>query len=247
MGNASNFNTSAPQFEMWQGPRDWLFWDDFNDLNISATSGLARWTLLETAGGATELLSLTETGGVLELTQGATDNDVISLIANAGFKLSDLKAGEPIRFGCRFKVTDADDCDIHIGLGIHDTSYVVSAPADYIAFRLVDGDAGIDLVISKDSSTTIVDDFVDATDATYVRAFFEYFPSTVTDIGKVVYDVHSGGVRRRGEVDANGNFPDDVVVFPVIQFQNGAASADVANVDWIYAHAIRNEYVNGTG
>jgi hypothetical protein len=238
---------SVTNFVYEQGPTDWVFYDDFNDLNISATSGAAKWTLLETAAGATELLSLTETGGVLELTQAANDNDVISLIANSGFKLSDLKVGSPVRFGARFKVTDADDCDIHVGLSIHDTSIVASAPADYIAFRLADGDAGLDLVISKDSALTIVDDFCDMADATYARVFFEYFPGLVTDIGRLDYVVHTNGVTRRGSVDANGNFPDDVVIFPTIQFQNGAAAADVANVDWIYAKAERAAYVNGTG
>jgi len=247
MGSQADFARSAPTFEMGNGPNDWVFFDDFNDLNISATSGAAKWTLLETAAGATELLSLTVQGGVLELTQAANDNDVISLIANSGIRVDQLKAGEPIRFGARFKVTDADDCDIHIGLGIHDTSYVASAPADYVAFRLVDGDAGIDLVASKDSATTVQDNIIAAADDTFVRAFFTYTPTSVQDIGTLAYQIHSNGTYREGRFNTNGNFPDDVVIFPVIQFQNGAASADVASIDWIYAHAIRADYASGTG
>jgi len=235
---------------MWTqglGPPKVGFFDDFNDLNFSATSALAKWTHLETAAGASALLSLTETGGVLELTQAANDNDVISLIANSGVKVSDLKAGEVLRFGCRWKVTDADDCDVTIGMSIHDTSIVASVPADFVAFALRDGSAGIDLLISKDSVITTVDNIIDAADATYVRCFFEYKYSATQDIGELSYEIHSNGTRRGGQVNTNGNFPDDVVIFPCIQFQNGAAAADVMNVDWIYFEACRADYAVGTG
>jgi len=244
---ATRIERDLPFLEHNVGPDSWAFWDDFNDLNFSATSALAKWTMLESTAGATELLNLTLTGGVLTLTQAATDNDVISLIGNAGVKVSDLKAGETLYFGCRFKTEDADDVDLHIGLGLHDTSYQASAPADYVAFQLVEGAATLNLRCSKDSVITSATAIATVSDDTWVRAFFAYTPTSTTDIGTLEYIVHSGGTRVTGSINTAGNFPDDVVIFPVIQVQNGAAAADVSSVDWIYAYASRAAFTDGTG
>src|SRR3990167_5386736 len=194
------------------GPSSWSFWDDFNDFNMSETSALAKWTKYE-EGASSQLLDLTETGGALILTQNAGDAETISLIANSGIKLSDLKAGESLYFGARFKTTDADDTHIHIGMGIHDTDYIDGVPADYIAFQLVEGVATLNLNIVKDAAETASDAIATIADATWARVFFEYVPSSTTDIGDVKYVIHSGGTRSHGTVAAAGNFPDDVVIF----------------------------------
>jgi len=230
-----------------KGPDSWSFWDDFNDLNFSATSALAKWTMLETDAAATELLDLTVTGGVLKLLQDNNDADVISMIANSGIKVSDLKAGESVYFGVRFKTDDADDTDLHIGLGIHDTSYQASAPADFVCFQLVEAAATLNLVCQKDSVATTASAIATVADDTWVRAFFKYDPGTVTDTGRLYWTVHSNGTKSEGYMDTNGNFPDDVVIFPVIQAQNGAAATDATSIDWIYAHAERAAWVDGTG
>ena len=133
-----NIEREWPTMVHGAGPQVWAFFDDFNEgLATSTTSALSKWTLLETDSAATELLDLTESGGVLKITQAAGASDVVSMIANAGIKLSDMKAGETLFFGARFKVTDADDCHLHIGLGIHDTSYQASVPADMVVFQKI--------------------------------------------------------------------------------------------------------------
>jgi len=228
------------------GPSSWCFWDDFNDFNMSETSALAKWTKYE-EGASTQLLDLTTTGGALILTQNAGDAETISLIANSGIKISDLMAGESIYFGCRFKTTDADDTHVHIGLGIHDTDYIDGVPADHIVFQLVEGAATLNLNIVKDSTETASDGIATLADDTYCRVFFEYVPSSTTDIGDVKYVAHSGGTRSHGTVAAAGNFPDDVVIFPVIQMETGAAAADTLTIDWIYAYAARSSFTDGTG
>lgn len=234
-----------------QGPQVWYFFDDFNGITVNESldtvSAVGIWTLAESSTAATELHDLTVTGGVLKITQAATDNDVVSLIANSGIKVSDLKAGEPIFFGVRFKTDDADDVDLHIGLGIHDTSYQASEPAGHCTFRLVEASAGLDLVARKDGTSTTADNIITIADDTWVRAFFKYTPSATTDIGDLEYVVHSNGTVQSGTIGTAGNFPDDVVIFPVIQVQNGAAAADTTSIDWIYAFATRADYVDGTG
>ena len=240
---------TTPEFVWDKGPSEWVFWDDFNDLSISATAGAAKWWLTETAAGATQLLSLTESCGVLNLTQTTNDNDVISIIANSGVKLTDMKAGEPLLFGCRLKTADVDDVDLHVGMGIQDASMQASAPADYIAFRLQEGGAGIDLVISKDSVVQVIDNFINMADGVYARCFWAYSPaaSPDQDTGTLQYSFHSNGVVKRGTVDINGVFPDDVVIFPLVQAQNGSTDADLTAIDWIYAKATRALWVDGTG
>jgi hypothetical protein len=238
---------TAPEFIPFVGPEEWIFFDDFNGpLGQSATSALEQWTFLETAAGATQLRDLTVTGGVLLLTQAANDNDVISLIANSGVKVSDLKAGEEVEFGIRFKVTDADDCDVFVGLSIQDTSIVASAPQDFVGFQIVDGSANLNLTINKNATNTSQLGAGVMADDTFARAFFRFTPTSTTSIGDVEYEIHSNGSVTQGTVASAGNFPDDVVIFPAMQFQNGAASADVCAIDWIYAKGTRN-YTPGTG
>jgi hypothetical protein len=85
-------------------------------------------------------------------------------------------------------------------------------------------------------------------DATWTRVFFEFTPETGnTDSGTVRYYVHTGGVLYQGSLYLSGTFPDDVAIFPLIQVQVEGTDEDVLNVDWIYAHAIRADYTDGTG
>lgn len=241
----TNIERDITQLSHGNGPDAWIFFDDFNDLNWSATAGLAKWTRVEDTDG-TELLSLTAGGGVLEYTHTAADNDVISLQANAGIKVSDLKAGASLYFGVRFKVTDADDVDLHVGLGIVDTDYT-SFPADAVMFQMVDASATLNLVCAKDSVSVTATNIAAIADDTWVRAFFKYTPGATTDIGDLDYVVHSNGLRTKGTIATNGCFPDDVVIFPILQDNTGSASADVTSFDWIYCYATRADYVDGTG
>lgn len=250
MPDYNDFGKGAPTIVYGEGPQDWQFFDDFNDLNVSGTAGAAKWRYDKTAGGATALLDADLGGGVLELTQAANDDDVISLFANSGFLLNTggLANTASVRFGCRFQVTDADDCDIHIGLGIYDASMKASEPADWIGFRLIDGDGNLDVRTGKDSTYQTFDSVIAVADATMVRAFFEFTPTGGNmDSGTLRYTIHSNGTVVRGQQTITNCFPDDVIIYPFIQFQNGAASADVAKVDWIYAHCIRAVYTEGTG
>lgn len=232
---------TTPNITPFVGPDEWIFFDDFHDFVNSTTAGAARWYFLETAAGATQLLGLTETGGVMELTQTTNDNDVISMIANSGIKVSDLKAGYPVEFGVRFKITDVDDADIHVGLSIQDVSMVASIPADFICFRLLDSEATGNLLLVSSKDSVLSSSTCGAmADATYARAFFKFTPTSTTDIGDIEWEVHTNGNVYRGVLPSAGNFPDDVVIFPCIQFQNGAAAADVASIDWIYAKGTRS-------
>lgn len=225
--------TRTPTRRESNGPFVVRIFDDFHRFSGSATTGVADYEVFETAAGATQLLSAVDSGGVLILTQAANDDDVIAISGNAGVKLADCKPGEPLFFQARVMTEDADDVDLHIGLSIKDNSMQAGAPADYVCFRLQEGGAGLDLVISKDSVTTIVDNLITIADSTWFEVEFTYLPDPVTpDIGSLLYTVRTNGFKASGSVNAAGNFPDDVVIFPMYQVQNGTTAADVSKIDY---------------
>lgn len=225
--------TRTPSRFESNGPFTIKLEDDFFGFNMSATTGLADYQLTETNASSTELLSATLSGGVLTLTDQGTEDNVIDISANAGVKVSDLKPGEPVRFWARFKTTDADQMDIHIGLNIKDASIVAGAPADYVMFRSADGAATLDLVISKDSNVTTVSDFITLADDTWCYVEFEFVPDAATpDLGAVKYRARTNGTKAEGSVPAAGNFPDDVVIFLNLQAQLGEGAADVTDLDF---------------
>src|SRR3990167_10847161 len=143
MPDFNDLNKALPAFVWNEGPQAWTFWDDFNDFNVSGTGGAAKWRLFETAAGSTQLLDVaTYRYGVLQLAfSSPTDEDVISLIANAGLLANATQQNLPIRFGCRFQIGDANSADLFIGLSILDNSIAAGAPADYVGFKVVAGDA----------------------------------------------------------------------------------------------------------
>lgn len=252
MGNYNDFLKGAPTMEYGNGPRDLVFFDDFFGISSSATAGAATWLLTETAAGATQLLDTGASGGILEFTFTATptDEDVIQFQANSGFKIQDLAPNTPIRFGCKFKTADVSHNDLHIGLVIIDPSIAASEPADLVAFRIVaaDADGQLDLIVQKDSVEQVQTGIVTLADDTWCRAFFEFWPTVGnTDSGTLYYTVHSNGTMARGTMTITNTFPDDVVIYPTIGAQIEGTDADVYSVDWIYCHAIRPEYTDGTG
>lgn len=233
------------------GPRDALFWDDFTDFNASTTQGAAKWDLFETAAGATQLISEVNTAiGALVITQAANDNDVVGLTANWGFRLDStggqvlLDGTRCLQFGCRFKTDNVDDVDLHIGLGIYDDSYAASAPADMCVFQLAEGSASLKMMVSKNSTTNSAPSLLTLSDNTWYRVWFEYTPNSATPSSGTL-DVYVNGQRYLNQNVSV--FPDDVVLHPVIQVQNGATAADTTTIDWIYCHLVHANYVDGTG
>lgn len=193
------------------------FWDDF----LKYTAG--DWTITTTelgTGSATEAISNAR-DGILVITNAAGDDDADFLqFASETFK---FVSGKRLFFKAKFKVSDATQSDVVMGLQITDTTPL--AVTDGIYFRKDDGDANLDFVVIKDSTATTKTAVSTLSDDTYVTVGFHYDGSN-SDIDIYVDDVRVGSA-------ALTNVPDDEELTVSFGIQNGEAVAKVLSLDYI--------------
>lgn len=198
----------------------------FNDFNLYLASD---WTITTTeagTGAATEAISQTEPGGVLLITNDDADDDAdFFQYVNEIFE---YVAGKKFAFKMRFKVSEATQSDVVLGLQITDTSPL--AVTDGIYVRKDDGDANLDFVIVKNST------------ASTLTAFGTLAADTWTVI-EIYYDggdsicVSKDGIRA-GSLPLT-NVPDDENLTISFGLQNGSAGAKTMSVDYILLYQER--------
>ncbi len=253
MSDFNDFAKALPAYVQFEGPQAFTFFDDFVDLNVSGTGGAAKWRLFETAAGSTQLLDVsTYANGVLQLAfSSPTDEDVISLIVNAGILGNATQQNQPIRFGCRFNMSVATTQNLFIGLSVSDTSIEASFPSSAVGFEVnaADGDGTVDVVTRKGSGTAqTVSNVATLAAATWCRAYFDFWPTTGnTDSGRLDYKLHTNGAFSEGSLTVVDEFPDNVVLYPTIQTQIEGTTSPSTYIDWVYCQALRDDYVEGTG
>jgi len=189
------------------------YFDDFD------TYTAANWTVTET-GTATQALNNSD-GGVLLVTNAASDDD--ASFSNKVGESFLLASGKKAWFDCRFKVSDATQSDVVIGLQITDTAPL--AVTDGVYFLKADASPTMNMLVTKDSvsTTTAVHTMVSDT---YVRLSFYY---NGIDAIKVFADgVHVG-------TSVVTNLPDDEVLTVSFGIQNGEAVAKTMSIDYIMA------------
>lgn len=188
----------------------------FNDFDVY-TAG--DWTVTETQVGATQALTDGD-GGLLLLTNSAADDDLVSLQKVGESFL--FAAGKKLWFKARFKVSDATQSDVAIGLAITDTTPL--AVSDAVYFLKLDGSTTMNLLVEKNGTATTTAAATIA-DATFVTVGFYYNGS---DEIKVYADgVHVG-------TSATTNLPDDEELTVTIAVQNGEAAAKTLTVDYVF-------------
>ena len=200
------------------------FFDDF--ISFAA----ADWTITTTEGGsgsASEALG-TEVGGVLVVTNDDADDDR-DFFQKPGEAFL-FASGKPLKFSFRGKLSDVTQSDFIAGLQITDTTPL--AVTDGIFFRKNDADTGLDFVVCKDSTETVVEDVAALVNDTYVKLEFYY---DGTPNGTI--DIFVNGARVGSAVSTNA--PDDEVLTPSFGVQNGEAAAKVLTVDYIGAEQVR--------
>lgn len=190
-----------------------------NDFQIY-TAG--DWTVTETQAGATQAASNAH-GGVLVLTNSAADDDLNALqCPNENFKCSTTG-----RFWlrARFKVSDATQSDLMLGLAITDTSPLASLPSDGIYFYKADASTSLTAAVRKDATSSSITMGAMADD-TYVLAEMYYD-------GKGRLTAMLNGATVGTDVTSTTNFPTDEELAVIIAVQNGEASAKTLSVDYI--------------
>jgi hypothetical protein len=178
------------------------------------------WTVTETDAGATQALTDGD-GGLLLITNTAADNDLVSLQKKGeSFRFD---SGKALFFEARFKVSDATQSDVVIGLQITDTTPL--DVTDGVFFIKADGAATVDFRVEKNNTATTASAMATMANDTYIRLGFYYDGSSA-----VQYFVN--GTYTGSSVTTN--LPDDEDMTVTIAIQNGEAAAKTMTVDYVY-------------
>jgi hypothetical protein len=180
----------------------------------------ANWTVTETDSGATQALADGD-GGLLLITNTAADNDLVSLQkVGESFRFA---TGKKLFFEARFKVSDATQSDVVIGLQITDTTPL--DVTDGVFFIKADGAATVDFRVEKNNTATTASAMATMANDTYIRLGFYY-----DGVDAVQYFVN--GTYTGSSVTTN--LPDDEDLTVTFAIQNGEAVAKTMTVDYIY-------------
>ena len=181
------------------------------------------WVITHTSAGTgtSIVVSADLKGGWMNISPDANDNDGVNMQhRNTTFRVED---NSPIYFGIRYKVSEATQDDLLVGLCEQDIS-VLTNTSHGIYFKKVDGGTSLVCAVVKDETTdkTLVADAAFAADTTYIDEFY------ATSTGRVEF-WHNGvsvGAYTAGIPSTN--------LAVSIQFLTGAAtSTEDMFIDWI--------------
>lgn len=194
------------------------YWNDFD------TYAAGDWTVTETQAGATQALTAGD-GGLLLLTNSAADDDLVALQKSpAAFTFT---AGKKTFFRCRFKVSDATQSDVVIGLQVVDATPL--DVSDGIYFLKADGSTSFSFICRKNATTgsTSAASVATLANDTFIELGFYYDGES-----KVAYEVNGSVI---GSLDASSAYLPDTTCTVSFALQNGEAVAKTMTVDYIYA------------
>jgi len=216
----SGVNTEATSslFANFPLPRDSSLIEYFNDFFTYTTN---RWVVTETQAGATQALTA-GSGGWFLLTNSAADDDLVAVQKTPA--MLDLSATKQTWFSSRFKVSDATQSDVVIGMQVVDTTPL--DVTDGIYFLKADGAATVDVICRKDASTgsTSAASIATLTSDTFVQLDWYY-----DGAGYLFYAIN-GTVS--GSLSVASYFPNTTVTVS-FGIQNGEAVAKTMTVDWV--------------
>ena len=204
----------------------YTYFDDFFEYH----SGIYTITTTEAGSGNASEEITAGAGGQLLITNDNADNDLdFFQLKGEAFRFDSTKR---MFFSSRFKVNDATQSDLVMGLQITDTTSL--DVTDGIFFIKGDGDTQPDFIIEKDNSSTLsVLEMNAIADDTFVTLSFEYDPLDVAT-GGAVFRVYQDDVQV-GEITGTTNAPDDEDLTISFGIQNGEAAAKTMTIDFILA------------
>jgi hypothetical protein len=177
------------------------------------------WTVTETDAGATQALTDGD-GGWLLITNTAADNDLVALQKKGeSFRFA---SGKKLWFEARFKVSDATQSDVVMGLQITDATPL--DVTDGVFFIKADGAATVDLLVEKNNTATTTSSVATMADDTFITLGFFY------DGVSTIYYFVNGAL---GGSSVTTNLPDDEDMTISFAIQNGEAVAKTMTVDYI--------------
>jgi hypothetical protein len=204
----------------------YTYFDDFFEYH----SGIYTITTTEAGSGNASEEITAGAGGQLLITNDNADNDLdFFQLKGEAFRFDSTKR---MFFSSRFKVNDATQSDLVMGLQITDTTSL--DVTDGIFFIKGDADTQPDFIIEKDNSSTLsVLEMNAMEDDTFVTLSFEYDPLDVAT-GGPVFRVYQDNVQV-GEITGTTNAPDDEDLTISFGIQNGEAAAKTMTIDFILA------------
>lgn len=193
------------------------FFDDF-DRYVAAD-----WTITTVeAGGGSATEALTDgDGGLLLITNDAADNDS-DFFQKVGESFK-FETGKKLFFEARFKVSDATQSDLVMGLQITDTTPL--DVTDGVFFTKADGAATVNFLVEKNNTATTSSAVATLANDTFVKLGFYY--DGVSAVYAIVNGVAAANV-------ATTNLPDDEELTVSFGIQNGEAVAKTMTVDYIF-------------
>ena len=139
---------------------------DFQHENaqVSGTDPLGYTaTVVEAGSGTTEWVPSDTERGASTITCAANEDDGGSYqLLGESIKLD---AGNWVYFRIKMQIDDVDQTDFFAGFAITDTA-ILGGVTDRIGFQSVDGDAGVDFLVEKDSTETKTEDVGTLADGT---------------------------------------------------------------------------------
>lgn len=197
--------------------------DDFTSVPVDDTTGdPTAWTMtvVEAGAGNTTVTSANISGGALLITTDDAENDGANIQLNGeSFKLT---ADTKLSFNTRFKVSDATQSDIFIGLAITDTD-ILGGVTDRIGFECLDGSTDLKFMLEKNNTETLSAAIATLADDTFIDVDFHWDGSAI--------EVFVNNVSVSTPVVTN--LPNDEELRVSVQFLAGAAAAKTATVDRI--------------
>jgi hypothetical protein len=178
------------------------------------------WTVTETDAGATQALTDGD-GGLLLITNTAADDDLVSLQKKG--ESYRFASGKKLFFEARFKVSDATQSDLVIGLQITDTTPL--DVTDGVFFIKADGAATVNLLVEKNNTATTSSAIATMANDTFIRLGFYYDGDS-----QIQYFVNG----TLGGASVTTNLPDDEDLTVTFAIQNGEAVAKTMTVDYIF-------------
>lgn len=183
----------------------------------------AHWTVTAVEAGAS---SASQTladadGGVLVLTNDTADDDACFLqLAKTTFA---LEVGKRTIFSARFKVSDATQSDVIVGLQARDTSPL--DVTDGVFFLKSDGAATLDFRVEKANVADVAPAVATLANDTFVTVGFDYDGER-----QVAYFVND---RKLGTLGV-ANLPTALLTIS-FGVQNGEAASKSLSVDYVFA------------